>query len=114
MWENWPARKLVEITIDGNLFYLDMRLWECREVNDFTNKFSLDDVTISDDAIHFCFDPKTKNLFQGTSEEFQARREELKLIHLPPLRLLDPIGYRAKMGLSPIKTVTRKRKGKQL
>lgn len=122
MWENWPARKLVTIELDGVSFYLDLRLWECREVNDFSNRFSLDDIDCTDNFTRLRFDPTTKNLFRGTAAEFESRKAVLKVIELPPLRVLDPVGFRAKSGLPPLKTTeallkkktTRNRKGKHL
>lgn len=122
MWENWPARKLVTIELDGVSFYLDLRLWECREVHDFSNRFSLDDIDCTDNFTRLRFDPTTKNLFHGTEAEFELRKAQLKVIELPPLRVLDPVGFRAKCGLPPLKTTeallkkktTTKRKGKHL
>lgn len=101
-WEQWPARKLVEIDIEGTRFYLDLRLWQCRQTDNWMNSFHLDDVFITDQGIELCFDPVTKNLFRGTSEEFEQRRPELKMLRFPPLQKLDPVGYRALLGLPPI------------
>lgn len=101
MWENWPARRLPEVDIAGTKFFLDLRLWECREVEDFSNKFSLDDLYDRGKGFIFCFDHQTKNLFQGTKEQFDARKHELTVIRWPSLQRLDPVGYRALMGLPP-------------
>lgn len=104
MWENWPARKLPEINLAGTRFYLDLRLWECREVNDFSNKFSLDDLyDLPKGGFICCFDLKTKNLFQGTQEEYDARKHELKVVRLPSIKKMDPVGWRVLEGLPPIK-----------
>lgn len=101
MWENWPARRLPEVDIAGTKFFLDLRLWECREVEDFSNKFSLDDLYDQGKGFIFCFDGKTKNLFNGSRQEFDKRKHELTVIRWPSLQKLDPVGYCALMGLPP-------------
>ena len=104
MWENWPARKLPEINIAGTLFYLDLRLWECRDVNDFSNKFSLDDLyDLPGGGFICCFDPNTKNLFHGTQDEYDSRKHELKVVRLPSIKKMDPVGWRVLEGLPPKK-----------
>lgn len=106
MWENWPARKLPEVDIAGVKFYLDLRLNECREVEDFSNRFNLDDLYDRPNGYIFCFDPKTKNLFEGNKEQYELRKHELKVIRWPSLKKLDPVGFRALMGLPPKKEKT--------
>lgn len=122
-WKYFPARKLVEIDLAGTKFYLDLRLWECRDVNDFSNKFSIDDLYDHPcGGFICCFDLKAKNLFQGTKEEFELRKHELKIVRLPSIKKMDPVGYRALQGMHPRKEITpliekkrlRKSKGKRL
>lgn len=104
MWENWPARKLPEISIAGTSFYLDLRLWECRDVNDFSNKFSLDDLyDLPNGGFICCFDPTTNHLFKGTQEEYDLRKHALKIVRLPSIKKMDPVGWRASQGLPPKK-----------
>jgi hypothetical protein len=104
MWNNWPARKLPEINVAGTAFYLDLRLWELREVNDFSNKFSLNDLyDLPNGGFICCFDLKTKNLFQGTQEEYDVRKHELKVVRLPSIKKMDPVGWRVLEGLPPKK-----------
>lgn len=102
-WKYFPARKLPEIDLADTKFYLDLRLWECRDVDDFSNKFSLDDLYDHDKGFICCFDLKTKNLFHGTKEEYELRKHELKIVRLPSIKKMDPIGYRAFLGLPPKK-----------
>ena len=102
-WHLLPARKLPEIDLAGSKFFVDYRLWECRDVNDFSNKFSLDDLYENGKGFICCFDVKTKNLFHGTKEEYEARKDELKIVKLPGLKKMDPVGYRAMLGLPPVK-----------
>lgn len=122
-WKYFPARKLVEIDLAGTKFYLDLRLWECRDVNDFSNKFSLDQLyDHPSGGFICCFDLKTKNLFEGTKEAYEARKHELKIVRLPSIKKMDPVGFRAMCGLAPKNDKTpllekkrvRKSKGKKL
>jgi len=121
-WKNFPARKLPEINLAGTRFFLDLRLWECRDVDDFSNKFSLDDLYPTSKGFICCFDLTTKNLFYGSKEEYEQRRSELKIVRLPAIAKMDPVGYRAMMGLPPKKEGlpilekkrVRKSKGKRL
>jgi|GEM_PF-6475144 len=99
MWENWQARKLPEVVIAGVKFYLDLRLNECREVEDFSNRFSLDDLYDHGRGYIFCFDPKTRKLFEGGKQEYDSRKHELKVNRWLSLQKLDPLGLRALMGL---------------
>ncbi|MES2328214.1 MAG: hypothetical protein V4539_01340 [Bacteroidota bacterium] len=122
MWENWPARKLPEVDIAGIKFYLDLRLNECREITDFSNRFSLDELYGHGSGYIFCFDVQTKKLFEGSKQEYELRKHELKIIRWPSLQKLDPVGFRALMGLPPKKEKqtllqkkrNRKSKGKKL
>jgi hypothetical protein len=101
-WKYFPARELVKIDLAGTKFYLDLRLWECREVDDFSNKFSLDQLyDHPSGGFICCFDPKTKNLFEGTKEQYEARKHELEIVRLPSIKKMDPIGHRAMIGLPP-------------
>lgn len=100
-WKHFPARKLPEIDIAGTRFILDLRLWECREVDDFSNRFSLDDLHVTHNGFTCCFDLTAKNLFHGTKEEYEQRRQDLSIVQLPSISKMDPVGYRAMMGLAP-------------
>lgn len=121
-WKHFPARKLPEIDIAGTMFILDLRLWECREVDDFSNRFSLDDLDVTSNGFTCCFDLTAKNLFHGTREEYEQRRQDLSIVQLPSISKMDPVGYRAMMGLAPLKQSqpllekkrVRKSKGKRL
>ncbi|MBH2005298.1 MAG: hypothetical protein I8H66_11460 [Sphingobacteriia bacterium] len=121
-WKYFPARKLPEINLAGTRFFLDLRLWECRDVDDFSNKFSLDDLYPTSKGFICCFDLTTKNLFHGSREEYEQRKQELSIVQLPSISKMDPVGYRAMMGLAPQKQGQpllekkriRKSKGKRL
>lgn len=100
-WKYFPARKLPEIELAGTMFFLDLRLWECREVDDFSNRFSLDDLQVTSKGFTCCFDLTTKNLFRGSREEYEQRKQELAIVQLPGISKMDPVGYKAMMGLAP-------------
>lgn len=102
MWNHWPARKLVEIEIDRVKFYLDLRLWECRSVKDFSKSFSLNRLIMMKDHMGICWDPKTKNVFEGNKDEFLQRQHEMRWYQLPTIDKLDPIGHRALLGYPPL------------
>ncbi|MBL0883537.1 MAG: hypothetical protein IBJ16_09380 [Chitinophagaceae bacterium] len=106
MSQNWPARKLVEIEIDEVSFYLDLRLWECRSVHDFSKKFSLDQVVMTQDKMILCWDPRTNNVFKGDHHDYSLRKDELLWYQLPSIEKLDPVGYSALMGYPPLMTAT--------
>lgn len=95
MWQHWPARELPKIDIGGTLFYLDLRLWEMRDVYDFMNKILIDDLFETETGFKLCFDPASKTMFLASEEEYEARKETLKIIDLPPLSEMDPVGWEA-------------------
>ncbi|MDB5232011.1 MAG: hypothetical protein JWN76_2816 [Chitinophagaceae bacterium] len=86
-------RALPKIEIGGTDFYLDIRLNEFRQVNNFMNRFAIDDLYETEKGYLLCFDPKTKNLFTGTKEEFDKRKDLLEL-QLPSLEKMDPVGFK--------------------
>lgn len=92
VWKYFPARRLPEVEIAGTNFFLDLRLWEMREVENFANKIDLDDLHDNDFAFEFAFDTRTKNLFV---EENIPEEAHVRYIKLPPLSKLDPIGWNA-------------------
>lgn len=98
MWSNWGARKLPEINIGGTQFYLDLRLNEFREVNDFSNRIDLDLLKDTDNGYQLLFDPKIKNIFSGTQAEFEKREMELVVVSLPSLEKMDPLGFSMLIG----------------
>ena len=91
-WKYFPARRLPEVEIAGTNFFLDLRLWEMREVENFANKIDLDDLHDNGFAFEFAFDTRTKNLFV---EENIPEDAHIRYIKLPPLSKLDPIGWNA-------------------
>ncbi len=95
MWQHWPARELPKIDIGGTEFYLDLRLWELRDVDDFMNKIRIDDLYETETGFTLCFDQQKKSLFEGTEEEYEQQKDSLKIVELPSLGEMDPVGWKA-------------------
>lgn len=88
------ARELPKIEIGGTLFYLDLRLNEFRECENFMNRMSLDSLHEIEGGYMVCFDPNTKNYFEGNREEFDHRKDvDLLWVKLPSLQEMDPPGF---------------------
>ncbi|MDB5229221.1 MAG: hypothetical protein JWN76_26 [Chitinophagaceae bacterium] len=86
-------RELPKIEIGGVDFYIDLRLNEFRQVHNFMNRFSIDDLYETEKGFLLCFDPQTKNLFNGTMQEYDSRKDLLEL-ELPMLKQMDPVGFK--------------------
>ncbi len=88
------ARELPKIDIGGTLFYLDMRLNEFRECDNFMNRMNLNDLNEIEGGYLVCFDPDTKNYFEGSKESFDHRKDlDLVWVRLPTLQEMDPKGF---------------------
>ena len=113
-WSNFPARKLPEIDIAGIKFYLDLRLLEFREVDDFSNRFSVDQlIAYPGGGFIIWIDMNTKKIFEGLQEDAATRQLNLRTVRLPALEKMDPVGYRALKGLPP-KLISSKRLKKKI
>ena len=89
------ARELPKIEIGGTNFYLDLRLNELRECDNFMNRMNLNDLNEIEGGYLVCFDPNTKNYFEGSQEEFTQRKDtDLVWVQLPSLQEMDPLGFR--------------------
>lgn len=88
------ARELPKIDIGGTLFYLDIRLHEFRQVDDFMNRISLDDELMkTENGYVVAFDTVTRSAFRGNADEFLTRiGKDVKEVHLPSLESMDPSG----------------------
>lgn len=88
------ARELPRIDIGGTQFYLDLRLNEFRECENFMNRLNLSDLNEIEGGYLLCFDPNTKNYFDGNKEEFDQRKDvDLLWVKLPTLQEMDPLGF---------------------
>ncbi len=88
------ARELPRIDVGGIQFYLDLRLNELRECTNFLNRLNLDNLNEIEGGYLVCFDPNTKNYFEGSKEEFDHRKDvDLLWVKLPTLQQMDPLGF---------------------
>lgn len=92
-WKNFPARKLPEVSIGGILFYLDTRLGEFREVENFMNKIDLDDFYWCEQGMEILFDRQAKSQYTGT-EDYDSNPNVSRVV-LPHLEEMDPVGFKA-------------------
>jgi hypothetical protein len=86
------ARQLPIIDIGGTNFYLDIRLNQFRDVNNFANSISLDNLyETANGDFKLGFDRSKKNLFTGTREEFVVAKHAVE-VTLPRVDKMDPLG----------------------
>ena len=86
------ARQLPIIDIGGTNFYLDIRLNQFRDVDNFANSISIDDLYETPEGdFKLGFDKLKKNLFTGTREEFDSAKYAVE-VTLPRLDKMDPLG----------------------
>src|ERR1700748_1735457 len=84
----YGARKLPEFVIGGTRFTVDARIYEFRETESPWNSISMNDFG-EDEPTVILFDTEKKNIFDGSPGN---RPEHVKMITVPPLKELDPIG----------------------
>lgn len=87
-------RELPKIDIGGTDFYLDLRLNEFRQVENFMNRISLDEIYETATGYGILYDPLTKNFFKGDGEEYHHRKD-LMNVQLPSLEQMDPVGFKS-------------------
>ncbi len=89
------ARELPKIDIGGTMFYLDVRLNEFRQCENFMNRINLDDLWDTGEGFLLAFDSVSKSLFMGDGEEYHARKgKDVHEIKLPELDKMDPDGMK--------------------
>jgi hypothetical protein len=87
------ARELPVIDIGGTNFYLDLRLNEFREVENFANRIDLDELyETGTGELKLAFDKYTKNLFEGNREAL-AEHKNVVVVTLPSRQKMDPLGF---------------------
>jgi hypothetical protein len=90
---NWPARNLPEINIGGTMFYMDTRMEEFRDVDDFMNRIPFMKLPCTRKGFMLDFDKETKNIFRGSLDERDSRSDVVK-VRLPPISQMDPVGWK--------------------
>lgn len=120
MEEKSMSRSLPVFNIAGTEFYVDMRLNEFRQKNDPYNRISMDEIredTSGNLITGFLYDLKTRNVFTGEASPDNLP-PNVKLVIVPPLTELDPVGLARRYGLPDdtfiTKDTTEKQEGKTI
>jgi len=90
-------RELPKVVFGETAFFVDLRLNEFRQVDMPFNNISFENLMDNEDGYVLCFDPQTKNAFNGSMDEFHTRKEELLLLQVPHFMELDPIGFEQRL-----------------
>jgi hypothetical protein len=92
-------RELPRIDIAGTMFLADIEKLEFREVANPLNRMSMLDAKEEMGFSHFFFDTRTKNLFTGATDIPSGIPGHVRIILLPPLKEIDPVGLARRYGL---------------
>jgi hypothetical protein len=85
--------QLPKVDISGTEFFIDLRLEEFRQVSNPFNTISFVELMENEEGYVLCYDPVKRTAFRGDMEEFEERKAELKLLQLPKLQDMDPVGF---------------------
>ena len=85
-------RELPSILIHGVEFTIDLYHDELRDVTNPFNIILFIELKEKRSGYSFCFDPQTRNVFQGDRDEYDERLD-LRIIDLPSMQELDPVGF---------------------
>lgn len=86
-------RELPKVDIGGTEFFIDLRLEEFRQVNNPFNTIQFGELLENEQGYVLCYDPVKKTAFHGDRQELEERKTEIKLIQLPRLQVMDPVGF---------------------
>jgi hypothetical protein len=80
-------------------FYVDLQLGEFRQVNAPANRISMNEIRESTDtATELAFDTLNQNIYTEIIDPANIPAH-VKLVVVPPLKELDPVGCARKLGL---------------
>ncbi|RKR80688.1 hypothetical protein BDD43_0820 [Mucilaginibacter gracilis] len=106
------ARKLPVFTIEGTDFYVDTRLNEFREVDAPWNRISMYELSEGEGGLSgLVYDTLKKNVYEEIIDPDNIP-PHVRLVIVPPLKELDPVGLARAYGL-PDNEFTHK-KGKRI
>lgn len=91
------GRMLPIWSMAGTEFFLDIRMNEFRERNDFSNRISLDSLHHEDGGMALYFDKTLKTIVLGEID-FRNLPDHIELVAIPPLSDLDPVGAAREYG----------------
>lgn len=89
-----------KINIDGTLFYIDLDKHEFRQVDDPHNRMTLGDIQEEMGFSHFLYDTQTKNRYLGNYKDGENLPEHVRIVLVPPLKDIDPVGLAKRQGLA--------------
>jgi hypothetical protein len=92
-------RELPIKEIDGTAFLVDIKAMELRQVDDPFNRISIGDVAEESGFKVLLYDPATKNIYPYKDSQ-KGVPPNVKIIIVPPLKDLDPIGLARRQGYS--------------
>jgi hypothetical protein len=92
------ARELPTIKFGNNDFTVDVQLEEFRETKAPWNRISMDDLYDDGSSYKFLYDQNTNNTYTEQAD-INSLPDHVKLITVPPLTELDPVGMARVMGL---------------
>ncbi len=107
------GRMLPVWTMAGTDFFLDIRLNEFRERNDFSNRISLDSLRHEEQGMALFFDKKLKTVVLA-GIDISNLPDHIELVTIPPLTDLDPVGAAKHYGADPDILLDENGKGKSL
>lgn len=107
------GRMLPVWTMAGTDFFLDIRLNEFRERNDFSNRISLDSLLHEEHGMALFFDKQLKTVVLGEIDVSKLP-DHIELVTIPPLADLDPVGAARHYGADPDILLDENGKGKSL
>ncbi|WP_316787835.1 hypothetical protein [Pedobacter frigoris] len=91
-------RELPLCEIEGTSFYVDIRHHELREVGNQANRLGLGATREEYGFHHFYYDTRSKSFYLGDTSQGVYVPEHVRLVMVPPLSKLDPIGLALRQG----------------
>ena len=104
--------ELPKVEIGGTEFFIDLRLEEFRQVSNPFNTIPFMELMENEEGYTLCYDPIGRTAFRGDIKEFEERKSELKLLQLPKLQDMDPVGFEQwvdRLQEQMIHTISRRR-----
>lgn len=91
-------RELPILEIEGTAFHVDIKAMELRQAEDPFNRISIGDVAEESGFKVLLYDPQTKNIYPF--DDKKGLPPNVKIVIVPPLKDLDPIGLARRQGYS--------------
>lgn len=91
-------RELPILDIEGTAFLVDIKAMELRQAEDPFNRISIGDVAEESGFKVLLYDPHTKNIYPF--DDKNGLPPNVKIVIVPPLKDLDPIGLARRQGYS--------------